>query len=186
MFSRSGSRGSKSRASSPAAGPSQPSQPGKSRRPALTLYPRKEGKCKVNKGYVNRLPDTGQRPTTAYFKSVSKERLAAPPQRKLQSMGLQLGDIHMHCAPGGKQYWLYEEGESGMKWKEIDLGYKRPKDGRYLSLTPNGNPSFVGDTWAHRNINDTIKRGKFNACFIPPRVLTSCHCRAPQGKRERC
>ncbi len=75
-------------------------------------------------------------------------------------MGLKVGDIHMHEAPTGKQYWLYKGGtEDQGDWESIDLGYCRPEDGRFLSLTASGFPSFVGDSWAYRHINKEKGKG---------------------------
>ncbi len=86
-------------------------------------------------------------------------------------MGLLPGDVHMHKTPTSNQYWLYTEDKNQkLSWISIDLGYQRSLDRRYLSLTPkHGNLSFVGDNWAHRQINDTIAKG--TRCRIVSRSI---------------
>ncbi|TFK82792.1 hypothetical protein K466DRAFT_603396 [Polyporus arcularius HHB13444] len=135
-----------------------------SRRYKLRLFSRQSRVCSKNANHLNVLPN-GERPKTAYFKSLGDERLARPPHAKLSTMGLKVGDIHMHVSPSGKQLWIYDmHGGADPSWEVVERGYKRPLDGRNLTLTTNGNPSFVGDNWAHRsndtNRKDTRSKGK--------------------------
>ncbi|KAI0700648.1 hypothetical protein C8T65DRAFT_741979 [Cerioporus squamosus] len=128
-----------------------------SSKPASTRAP--ASGSRINAKFVNVLPD-GTRPKTAYFKSTGEQHLAHPPHRTLSKMGLEVGDIYMHISPNDRQYWLFKGGAGEeARWESIDLGYCRPEDGQFLSLTASGAPSFVGDNWAHRHINREKGKG---------------------------
>ena len=124
----------------------------------LRVYKRKSLKCARNKHFTNVLPN-GERPKTAYCKSYGNVPLDKPPRHPLLKKDREIGDIHMHWTDSSRQFWIYLGGDGKASWQPIELGYKRELDGRYLSLTKKGNPNFVGDDWAQRAINDTMKKG---------------------------
>ncbi len=87
--------------------------------------------------------------------SNGEEELSAPPHQELVKRKLQLFDVYMHVTPSNRQFWIYLEDliKKNRYWEAIELGYVHALDQRRLSLTPEGKPSFVGDTWANRTIN---------------------------------
>lgn len=120
----------------------------------LVISRRITHKCALNKHLINVLPD-GTRPETAYFMSSGDDELSTPPHQELVKRNLQRYDVYMHVTPSKRQFWIYLEDpvKQNRHWEAIELGYVRALDQRRLSLTREGKPSFVGDTWANRTIN---------------------------------
>lgn len=89
--------------------------------------------------------------TLYYFQTQSTKALAHPPDLS-RRRDLEEEDLFIHKYGGDDddpQFWIWinEEGR-GLQWKRVYVGYRRPSDGRHLTLTPKRrDPSWLETSW---------------------------------------